>query len=305
MSRPHKKHHKIPRTYLEAFTNSAGHVWVADERLNIYAQKPGNILTENDYYTIRFKTGGGTLDVETRLLSGIEGSYAKVYKEKIALKKQISHQEKAILAIFVTSMMERQPVRRDSLADFFRRLEDHVTHMRNLPDRVKRQWAALPDTSSGDGIPADTLLDLGRDVGSLHTSLIPESIPELAPIIFDMKWAFAFRDKDSPLFITSDNPFKMVNPVTEAELGVGRIGSMPGLAQKDVEITFPLSSEMALVCGWQIEHDSLYIPLPKKNVEDINRRTQRHAGTLVSAKKKLLEEIIARIKSHKQSVSHS
>ena len=297
MPRPHKKHHKIPRTYLEAFTDTSGRVWVADERFNVYQQKPKNILTENDYYTIRFESGGGTLDVETKFLNGIEGSYAGIYREKIATRTPITEKEKAILAVFVTSMMERQPVRRDALADFFKRLEEHVTHMRGLPDRVKQNLAKMPNLSSGEGIPADEFLKMGKDIGSLHTSLIPESIPELAPIIFDMKWAFAIREADAPLFITSDNPFKTVNPVAEAELGVGRIGSMPGLAQKDVEVTLPLSSDIVLFCGWQMSHDCLYIPVPKETVEDVNRRTQRHSRTLVASEKEQLEQIVTRIKS--------
>lgn len=300
MARPNKKHHKIPRTYLEGFTDSEGRIWVADERLNLYPQKPKNILTENDYYTIRFESGGGTLDVETKLLNGIEGSYAQIYRDKVAVKGNVTEKEKAVLAVFVTSMMERQPVRRAALEDFFKQVKEHVTHMRGLPDKVKQNLAKMPNISSGEGIPADDLLKMGEDIGSLHTSLIPESIPELAPIIFNMKWAFLVRQGDAPLFLTSDKPFTMVNPVAEAEIGIGRIGSMPGLAQKDVEITLPLSSDVTLFCGWNMSHDCLYIPTTKAEVEDINRRTQRHSQTLVAAEKALLEATIARIKSRRQ-----
>ncbi|OGY49288.1 MAG: hypothetical protein A3D39_00470 [Candidatus Buchananbacteria bacterium RIFCSPHIGHO2_02_FULL_39_17] len=295
MARPNKKQHKIPRTYLQAFSNQDGLVWVGDERLKIFQQKPSNILTENDYYTIRFPTGGGTLEIETKLLNGIEGSYSDIYRQKIRNIRVLNLEEKAKMAIFVASMMERQSMLRDALTDFINRLEKRIKHMQNLPNSVKKQMANFTIPSKEKGVPAKDLLKLGKDVGSLHSSLIPKLLPDLATIIFNMKWGFVLRNKQSYPFITSDNPCVMMNPATEIRYGKGTIGSAPGLIQKDVEITLPLSSDIALICGWLLETDCLYTPIDKKLVDNINFRTRRHARTIIGSDQKMLFEIAKRI----------
>ncbi len=300
MARPNKKQHTIPRIYLQAFANSSSVIWVADESLKIYQQKPENVLTERDYYTIRFKTGGGTLDIETKYLNGIEASYADIYREKIEKRLRITEEEKAKISVFVASMMQRQPVSRGSLERFFKDAERVITHMRGLPDKVKKQLASLPTSSSSESISAKELLEIGKDVGSLHSSLIPSTVDGIAPIIFDMKWSFVVRPKDSNPFIASNNPCVMVNPATENEIGRGKIGSMPGLIQKDVELTLPLSPDISLLCGWIIEKDCFYVPTYSEMVDEINRRTSRHARTLISSSKDMMEQRVESIKSHKK-----
>lgn len=297
MARPHKKQHKIPRTYLEAFTDSEGLVWVADKNLKLYQQKPVNLLTEADYYTIRFGAGGGTLAVETKFLGGIEGSYSKLYREKIEKQLTVSKKDKATLSVFVASMMERQPMRRESLEKFFSDIERSAKHLRGLPDRVKKRMASLPIASGGGpSFSADELLEAGKDVGSLHSSLIPSSVVDIAPIIFDMKWAFMVKPKDSEPFITSDNPCVMMDPVGELKYGRGTFGAAPGLAKKNVELTLPLSSEVALLCGWKMTKDWNYLPVSEKEVRGINARTLRHADSVIGPDKEMLRKMIKRAK---------
>ena len=89
MPRPNKKHHKIPATYLHGFTVKNGQLWIINKNLKLYSQIPENLLTENDYYTVRFSTGGGTLDIETKFLGGIEGKFAEIYRTKIKDQKTI------------------------------------------------------------------------------------------------------------------------------------------------------------------------------------------------------------------------
>ena len=297
MARPHKRQHKIPRTYLEAFTDSRGLVWVADRSLKLYQQKPINLLTEADYYTVKFSAGGGTLAVETKFLGGIEKAYSKLYREKIEKQLTVSREDKATLSIFVASMMERQPMMRESLKKFFSDIEEHVKHLRGLSDHVKKRIASIPIASSGGpSFSADELLEAGKDVGSLHSSLIPGTVVNIAPIIFDMKWAFMVKPKDSKPFITSDNPCVMMDPIGEVKYGRGTFGAAPGLAKKDVELTLPLSSEVALLCGWKMTKDWFYIPVNEKEVRGINARTLRHAQSVIGPDKEMLRKMIEKVK---------
>lgn len=295
MARPNKGQHKIPRIYLEPFTNLSGTLWVMDRNLNPFQRKPSHVLTEKDYYTIKFKTGGGTLDIETKYLGGIEGAYSKVYRDKIAKQLPIDLHDKAVLAIFIASMIERQPVNRKSWERFFSDVKNMTDHMRNLPEESKKAMARIP-SSGGPTFSADELLEIGKDVGSFHTSLIPNGVRYLAPIIFDMKWAFMVGDANHTPFITSDNPTIMINPIAEAKWGIGTFGSSPGLLQNDIELSLPLSSNVALLCGWQMTYDCLYIPVTEEQVLDMNLRIRRHAGTIICSDKTVLDGISNKLK---------
>ena len=300
MPRPHKKQHKVPRTYLEAFTNNDGRVWVSDNKLRLYSEKPKNILTENDFYTVRFPDGGGTLKVETEFLGGIEATYARIYGEKISQHKPLTRIEKAAMAIFVATMLERSPRRREALQDGFDQVRKITEKMRAMvsgmtPEEKKAFAAAQPpvsEESRRNSIPADEFLKAGEDTASFHSAGIPEGVATTAPIIFNMKWALLVRPDDSEPFITSDSPCTLDNPDLPPRSFYG-----PGLGQKNIEVCMSLSPDLALLCGWQLDKDWGYLPAKSGEVAEINRRIMRRSETLVSNDKALLEKQIDRIKT--------
>lgn len=299
MSRSNKKHHKVPATYLRAFVNSSGQLWVIDKEFKIYASKPENLLSETDYYTIRFPAGGGgTLEVETKYLNGIEGNYAAIYERIILNRREIDAETKAQLSIFVASMMERQQSRRESLKKFFNDVKKQVEYWKEAPAEAKKIFNSLPHDPS-KSIPAEDILRMGQDVGSLHTSMIPDMVNFLAPVIFDMKWAFMVRRENSAPFITSDHPCHLINPIAEARFGPRTIGAAAGFAQKDVELSLPLSPNITLFCGWKMNRDCLYIPVEGKYVDDLNRRTQRGAQTLICSDKDVLTEMARKAQEYR------
>ena len=226
MGRPNKGQHKIPRIYLEAFADVGGKVWISDKDLRLTNREPEKVLTEKDYYTIRFDTGGGTLVVETQFLGGkstLENLY--IWKTPIYIKKMTTlyeerlcmmvsqtknirdAKEKAELSVFVASMMERQPISRKSLEKFFSDVSEKVEHLRSLPDEAKKRMSEIMPISDHDrrnSISADELLKVGEDVGSFHSSLIPDTVVGIAPIINDMKWCFMVREPSAVEFLTSD-----------------------------------------------------------------------------------------------------
>jgi len=301
MARPNKKHHKIPSTYLSGFTDNTGQLWIADRKLKLYSQKPKSILTENDYYTVRFKNGGGTLNIETKYLGGIEGSYASIYKEKLSNHKPISRIEKAKLAVFVASMLQRQPAIRKSMEKFFQDVTEMIKHMEEVPIEQRRKYASIMPPSSGKGIPASDLIEAGKDIGSLHSGSIPKGVTNIAPIIFGMHWAFVVKPENSNPFLTSDNPCVMANPIAEMKWGLGSFGASPGLAQSDIELTLPLSSNLVLMCGWQYKGDCDYLIIPEEYVDEINRRTTRYAEVIISSSQSMLEAIIERLRKRNKS----
>ncbi len=298
MARPNKKQHKVPKSYMEPFTDKNGLVWVADKNLRLYQEKPKNILTENDYYTVRFPSGGGTLAIETKFLGGIEASYAAIYKNKISKHELLSDEERAIVAIFIASMLERSPRRREAIQDMFDQVKNITEKMRAsvaamTPEQRKvfESQSKLIGGNPDNSIPADEFLKAGEDVGSFHSSGIPESVAVTAPLIYEMKWAFLIRPKESEPFITSDSPCTFDIPTLPPKSIFG------GLGHKDVEVSMAMSPDIAILCGYQMEQDWGYMPAKESEVQEINRRIRRRSETLVSNDKLLLERQIERIKS--------
>jgi hypothetical protein len=291
MPRPNKKHHVVPRVYLQPFADDNGRFWVLSftgDSFTIRQDKPANVLTKNDYYTIRLNNGGGSLVIETKLLGGIETAYAKLYKEKIEPQLPLTEHERGILAIFAASMLLRSPARRKAIEQLFsdvREMTDKMRAIAESSDAARRAMASMPRSSSEPGIPADEFLKAGEDVATLHSSMIPEGVASIAQRLYNMGYSFMVRESDEVPFVTSDTPCTLTNPSLPLNSFYG-----PDLEQKDVELSLPLSPDVALLYGWQIEHSGFYIPVPMSSVEQINWRTARGADTLISSKKSLLEK---------------
>ena len=273
MGRPNKGQHKMPSTYLEAFSDVNGFVWVLNRDLKVFSQKPDEVLREKDFYTIRFPDGGGTLDVETKLLGTIEGAFADIYRRKLSRFAPLEKREKAIMAAFIASMMERSPGSRVALTKFLDDVNRMTAQMMAMPDEKKKKMVRFSASlGGGQSIPASVFLEVSKDVGSLHSSMIGAGINFVAPIIYDMKWTFMMVP-EGDFFITSDNPCVATNPADHF---------WPGLGMEDIEVSLPLSPSLAVLCGWKIKKDGMYISVDKDTVSEINRRTRRYGDSLLS-----------------------
>ena len=195
-------------------------------------------------------------------------------------------------------MMERQPVNRLSMKKFFDDVKEKIDHLKNLSEEAKKRMSEIMIPTSGPSFSADELLEAGKDIGSLHSSLIPETVIEIAPIIFNIKWLFLIRDPISDPFLTSDNPSVMVRPDAELKYGRGTFGAGAGLAFNDVELTLPISSNIALICQWKSSNDCNYLQVNKSTVNQINSRTMRYGNQLISDNKQMLEKIIESVKNN-------
>lgn len=287
MGRPNRQQHKVPRCYLEAFADESGTLWEADQHYDLRPNRPARVLTESDYYTVRFPDGkGGTLYIEKEVLGNIEVGYADAYRRILQPRKTLSSKDKAVLALFIASMMERVPARREAWEDLFRQLRKFHEFAKDVtPEQAAAMATPMPKNTHS--IPLSEAIKAGEDVGSLHSSLIPDTVAKTAPIIFKMKWGFMVNDDADTPFITSDCPCVLQNPdLPERSI------YQPGLAQRSVELTVPLSPSLALICGWNVNFEGAYLPVPRNIVHQINRRTMLHAATLISSNKSLLEEYI-------------
>ena len=111
----YKKQHYIPQSYLGSWCDinrPVGHndyVWVFDyDGNNPRKKSPKNILYETDLYTIYDDEGNRILDIEQGL-SGLEGSFVNIRKEKLEKQLKISVEERLIILTFIAAMHNRTP----------------------------------------------------------------------------------------------------------------------------------------------------------------------------------------------------
>jgi hypothetical protein len=257
MGRPNRQQHKVPRCYLEAFTDKNGTLWEADCHYNLRPNKPASVLTERDYYTVHFPDGkGGTLYIEKDVLGNIETAYADIYVRVLKPRKPLNLHDKAVLSLFIASMMERVPARREAWEDLFSQLRKFNEFAKDVtPEQAARYSTPMPQNANS--IPLSEALKAGEDVGSKVS------------------------------FITSDCPCVLHNPnLPEKSI------YQSGLIQKKVELTIPFSPTLALLCGWDLEEDSLYLPVPQRMIHTINKRTMTYATNLICDSKDFLAEYI-------------
>ncbi|PYU02415.1 MAG: hypothetical protein DMG38_00445 [Acidobacteria bacterium] len=84
-----------------------------------------------------------------------------------------------------------------------------------------------------------------------------------------MSLAFLCADGSAARFITSGDPVTLFNPDLQWQRFYG-----PGLAQSGVELTMPISPEIALCMTWL--NLKGYIRIPRWRIEELNRFTRGH-----------------------------
>jgi len=289
-----KRHHTIPRCYLEGFTDENGHVWVLDTKNKIFNTQPENILVETHFYRITLMNGEKSVVVEDTL-ANIEGAYADIFRNKISQDKFLADDERAKVSIFFSAMMHRTKPHRESMRNMLEKLkvtmEKWQEEYKNNPE-ARKLSSAIP--SSGKGISLDELKEGLADFDEHHAAdLIPQII-STAQIIFDMKWSIWKYPKGKGSFVTSDSPLVVMRPASIKKYGKNAFGSRPGLLFKDAEITLPLSKDKLLLAGWILNEDSYY-EVPAEIAENINQRTILNSSErIIASNKKKLEEIKAK-----------
>lgn len=288
-----KRHHTVPRCYLQNFTDENGFVWVLDTQNKIFKIKPENILVENHFYTITLKNGEKSLVIEDTL-ANIEGAYAGIFVDKISQNKFLTLEERAKVSIFISAMIHRTKPNRESMRNMLQDLkgtmEEWKKQFETMTPEQRRTASAIP-SGSGKSITMGDLDEYLGDFNEQQSMRLIDDTVHTAQIIFDMKWAVISCEDSNHQFVTSDNPLVMMRPLSIKKYGRNAIGSLAGLGYKDVEVTIPLAKDRLLLAGWILNKDS-YIPMPKDVSEGFNQRTVIHSSEkIIASSEKQLEEI--------------
>ncbi len=246
MTNKPKSQHFVPICYLKEFTDPntpkgyEPYVWKITKDGKIKKPKaPINICNSKHIYTF----GKDDYRLETEYLQRIDNDYANILKNKIKLLKPLSDKEHYKLCVYVASMLLRT-----------------IRFKKDIENNLKK---AIEICKNNDELIKELIL-IKKDV---HKISILKEIPLIAKIFNNMKIAFVHVKSNDSYFITSDDPLNMFNP----SLNFQKLKS-PGLLQRDVEVTLPITPKIMLCMTWANMRG--YIKIDKDMAEEINRQTR-------------------------------
>lgn len=251
------KQHYVPQCYLREFVdpktpkNQEPYVWFFNRGDRKGRKKaPSNLFTETDLYTLNLKAGGKDYFIE-ETLSRLEGKYAEIFRTKIKNHIPISVEEHVYLCAFTSVMLQRTLRHRDSLNRFFDELIGHT-------EAMEREHSIEPKESE----------KLKKYRENSHSLGVIQTLPDITELLMKMGIAFLCAP-NGVKFLTSDDPCNLFNPDLQWQRFYG-----PGLAQKNVQVTLPLSTKICLCLSWTNLRG--YIQLNKDRAEEINRMIVGH-----------------------------
>lgn len=255
MHKPTKQHY-VPQCYLREFADPLSFfskdyfVWIIDrDGKRKRRDKVKNVLFSNDLYTISIPGKGKDYTIEKKL-QDIEGAYATIFREKISKRLPLSEEEHAMLCIFVAAMLQRTLRHKDSVEKFSNDIAEMFSKM-----EVRH------------GVPPSKSLEAKKYLKNAHKTELINSIPEISKILSNMSLAFLCTPSRRRKFITSDDPCTLFNPDLQWQAFC-----VPGLGQKAVQLTLPLSPYITLCLTWSSIRG--YMIATESMVDDINRMTR-------------------------------
>ena len=233
MAKGPTKQHYVPRCYLSGWVDpntpsgQEPYVWVFNRGEREGRKKaPSNLFTETDLYTLKLQSGEKNYAIE-ETLSNLESKYSTIFQEKIKKNLPLNEEEHIFLCAFVSVMLQRTLRHKDNLDHFIDQLIEHTEALERANE-----------------IPSDESDRLKRFKKDAHKLEMMHGMPDITRLLTKMSMAFLCAEGRSK-FVTSDDPCNLFNP----DLQWQRIYT-PGLVQKNVQLTLPLSPEIMLSMSW-------------------------------------------------------
>lgn len=264
MSNDPVKHHTVPRFYLKGFTipGSPEEIYVFRPGQKPFCTGVAGIAFENHFYS--FEDDQGVRDsstVEISLAKNIENPGNEVLV-KIRNKQTITPKEKLTLSQYISVMLTRVPKHRKRSRPLILKAIEEL--------RIKLETEIKPATTNSVGSiePITDPMQQVHQILDAYKVKIPSRYniviisSKYGSVLNSMTWVlFIARTRQG--FLTSDNPVVF-------DEGIGLVGK-DGLSDL-VEVTFPISKQVALWATWRKGTDR-YLEANEQIVQEINRRT--------------------------------
>ena len=268
-----KKHHYIPRFYLEGFCPVG-----QPSRIYVYEKGSGKVFLsnlndaghENHFYSFTTETGEKDTTSIENWFSQIEGNAAPVLR-KIKSYAELTDEDRAHFAIFLALMHSRVPTFRRGIERFIaasvKTINDLLVSDKERFARIVKQYEATVGESVGDPEELRTFAVMGEDAYSIEAT--PESslsfmdtTKSVVPLLLMRNWRFCCSKEAS--VATSDNPFIFYNTEHDPK----SFYSGHGLLFPATEIFFSIDSKTFLNLSFR--KSAGYADAPNQLVEKFN-----------------------------------
>jgi hypothetical protein len=256
MAKTHKRQHTVPRSYLHSWIEPvtppglhAAVQLVSKRDRTVRRKSPEKTFTETDRYTVLLNDGTRQLAVEN-YLGDIENEFQGVLRA-VRANEDLTPRYRAKLATFTAAMLGRSKKQGDWMMQQFRGIQERIQQLETRMNAAHR-----------------TSNDMEEYLRNLNAQLVVGVIQSAAPVLFQMSLTICTTD-DATGFITSDAPAVMLNPKAHT---FPRQYQSPGLMQRDIEITLPLTPKHLAVFTHQ--PDALHhVVLSEPSLDEVNRTT--------------------------------
>ncbi len=256
------RHHIVPKFYLRGFVDGKRRLWEYDKtnpEVHAVATTPNRASVLLDYH----KLNGPKPDAYEELLALTEWAAAPIIAS-VRARQPIASNHKYALALFVAFLKYRSP--------------GYVEQARETQEQVMNMMWQLKQRHDPSMPQGDFRIKMDRT--GVYAALSPWAA-KMAEHLCRMRWAFETTDRDNP-FLTSDSPVAVLDP-TKRGAAMWRTTIF---MSEESELTCPLSSDTALICGWKLRRDCAYAPVPTSLVHDVNKRSISMATRFVWADRK-------------------
>lgn len=265
-----KKHHFLPQFYLEGFktspvTNKYPHIWGIPKSL---APKPfcapiKDIGCESGYHDIDTDPLNRDRRSFEGVLQRIESRQAAAIR-RVLEQKFISPNDKPTLASFISTIRCRVPSFRKTFIGKF--LQETVEAQARF--MLRKDMFPPPPPQVKEHIEQEGFDIFRAEISNwmiLHQMINAAAAPEILSMLQGMNYSLVEATRGLE-FITSDSPVALYVPDYNARRPYG-----VGLADREVEVTIPLTKQHLLLASW--DETPSFQTARFTEVLEFNRRT--------------------------------
>lgn len=256
--KPPRRHHYIPRFYLEGFcapasakSNGKQLLWVYEKGHEPRCSVPEAEAYQRDFYSF---DENGIKNVQTeRWFAGLETRIAPLITDLIRTKRKPTEAERTCLAVFMGTMYTRTPLGRrlsderfgPATSEMLKRVAADPIEFRELYASMDARFREREDEETIEQVRQDILSgksDALEEKDDFRLASIIEVGITVSEVLFEMGWRFIYAP-EGHRFITSDNPL-----VTEvSEPGSKAIHFRGGVNVPNAGAWFPLTQNAVLM----------------------------------------------------------
>ena len=216
------------KAWLDPETPQGAYVWVFSKGYKSISKKsPRSLFSENDFYTVYDDKGNRILELEHKLKE-IEDKFFLLRDNKLRIHKPLSPDDRLNIALFVSSMFARTKFQKEIQTDIWKEFLDFVD---KAPENISK---SIKESAEYAQIKA-----LQKQPMPFHLfNFVNISVQ----VLYKMN-ACIYETKDTPGFITSDNPCLWMDP---AEIYPSEPKTWFGLGSRKLNIVLPISPNQCI-----------------------------------------------------------